>query len=426
MTDVLIVGAGPAGLLAARELVTLGKSVLVIEKNSDMGILNRACSMQFILDEDYEGEGVVIGYNELIFPKSGFSVPYNGKLVPVNNKYYHSPKNHLIRFARENGKVPFSYKFNKQQLLKDLYDECVKLGVEFRLGAFAVNGYDTGDHVEIEVRSGSSTETLSGKKLIIAEGVNASLCEKFGMNNNRMHIATALCVKYIVEGITGIENNSWNLYYGSTYHSNAAVIIGPSLYGDDICEVTITGDKLHKPDDIYKLFTTDSPMAKHFASAKLIKKMACSVKAFNAMSDPCNNNVIAIGDSAAMVEVEVQGAFLCGYHASKAVIAELEGTDGWSSYREWWQQSFEFNSDDYMRVSQGYALVPVYADDELDYLFGLIEDRCLYGTYSQYKTPKLIWDSIHEHDEKIKAERPEIFEKMLKMNQMSLSDSFSK
>lgn len=54
--DLLIVGAGPAGLMAAKTAVEKGLKVLVIEKNADFKILRRACSTQFILDDGCEGE----------------------------------------------------------------------------------------------------------------------------------------------------------------------------------------------------------------------------------------------------------------------------------------------------------------------------------------------------------------------------------
>lgn len=180
-----------------------------------------------------------------------------------------------------------------------------------------------------------------------------------------------------------------------------------------------------RPDLIYnKLINDDSPLKKKFENIKLIDKQGCAVKAFSSLKTPYNNNVIVIGDSAAFVEVEVQGALMCGYHAAYAVKDELENKNGFEKYTNWWKNSFEFNSDDYLLVSQGYALVPTYTDDELDYLFASIENKTLEGTYSQYKTPKLIWNAILLNKDKIEKEKPHIYEKIKKMNTLTLTDTF--
>ena len=117
---------------------------------------------------------------------------------------------------------------------------------------------------------------------------------------------------------------------------------------------------------------------------------------------------------------------MCGYHAAKAIYGELQGKSSFEQYTQWWKDSFEFNRDDYLLVSQGYALVPTYSDDEIDYLYALDEGKTLEGTYSQYKTPKLIWDSILLHREQIQRERPLIYEKIEKMHTMTLTDTFTK
>ena len=416
-SECIIIGAGPAGLMAALKLAEAGKQVLVIEQKLNMDKLNRACSMQFIIDDDYESDVLKLEDGKLVFTKSGLEVPYDGKLVPVYNKYYHSPKDHVIRFTRESGKAPLSYKFDKQHFLKSLYDQCVEKGVSFMMGTVVLGGKDLGDEVQVKVIQNKVQSTLTCRKLIIAEGVNAVVSGKFGMNKDRQSAATAYCMKYLMEGITGVENNSWNLYYGECYHSKTACIIGPSLEGDGIFEVTITGSPELMPKKIFEDFTTKSPMAPNFKNAKLIKKSGCSVKSYLSMKNPCKGNVICIGDSAAMIEVETQGGFLCGDMAAKAVIAEMEGRNGFDEYTKWWQEAFEFNQPDHMIVSQGYALAFVYTDDELDYLFSLCEGHELHGTYSQYLTPKLIWDCIRLSSAKIKEERPEIYAKMVKMGQ---------
>ncbi len=292
------------------------------------------------------------------------------------------------------------------------------------MSTLAYGGTDLGDHVQLNLRSENNHYTLEAKKLVIAEGANAQLTGVFGLNENRNLFATAHVVKYILEGVEGYEPQSWNLYYGKAYHSNAAVIIGPSLYGDSTVELTLSGNSKIRPESIFENTTKNSPLKNQFANARVIDKQGCAVKAFSSLKVPYKNNVIAIGDSAAFVEVEVQGALMCGYHVARAVREELQGNSGFEQYTNWWKESFEFNSDEYMQVSQGYALVPTYTDDELDYLFSLAAHETLEGTYSQYKTPKLIWDAILSHADQIQNEKPHIFDKINKMNQLTLAGTF--
>lgn len=423
--DLLIVGAGPAGLMAAKTAAEKGLKVLVIEKNADFSTLRRACSTQFILDDGYEGEWLQVKGDKLVFTRNGFDVTYKGDLVEVKNKYYHSPKNHVIHFALPDQKA-FALKFDKQKLLADMYEECQQVGVAFKLSSTVINGEDNGETVQLEYTSHGVHKTVSGKKLIISEGANASISGKFGLNEGRIHYATAFVVKYFLEGIKDVEPNSWNLYYGKAYHTYSPAIIGPSLYGDNVFEMTLTGDKNVKPTDVFERLNSDSPLTPQLKDAKLLKMSGCSVKGYASMQTPYKQNVISIGDSAAFVEVEVQGALMCGYRAALAVIDELNEKTGFEEYSKWWRNSFEFNGPDHLRVSQGYALVPTYTDDELDYLFALTEGKCLEGTYSQYKTPELIWNEILSHEQRIKNEKPEIYAKIENINNLSLSDSFTK
>jgi hypothetical protein len=78
-----------------------------------------------------------------------------------------------------------------------------------------------------------------------------------------------------------------------------------------------------------------------------------------------------------------------------------------------------------MRVQQGYALIPTYTDEEVDYLFSLCEGVTLEGSWSQYKSPKMIWETILRDPEKIKRERPTLLEKIRTVRANTLQESIS-
>ena len=103
----------------------------------------------------------------------------------------------------------------------------------------------------------------------------------------------------------------------------------------------------------------------------------------------------------------------------------MQNKAGFDAYTQWWQRSFEFNSPEALRVAQGYALVPTYTDEEIDYLFALLEDTPLDGAYGQYKAPRLLWDALLQHRDRIAAERPELIEKFKSNAQMTLADTFA-
>ena len=185
-----------------------------------------------------------------------------------------------------------------------------------------------------------------------------------------------------------------------------------SLDDPSIACFVVIGCSGDPPEKLFRAISTQSVLAPRFKYASVIRKTGCFARAFTPLRRAFEQNTLVIGDAAAYVEVEMQGAMSCGYQAGHAVAQELVGDNGFEAYTRWWQESFEFNGADFMQVARGFALVPTYEDEELDYLFGLIEGETLPGTYNQYKSPRLFWGAIMHHSEQIKRERPHLFQKI--------------
>ncbi len=421
--DLVITGAGPTGLMAAKTAAESGLKVVVIERRYDISKIRRACCAHLILDDDYENEEIKVENGKIIFTRNGFEVGYTGPIMDIANKNFYSPKGSRVKFAHSDGKR-FAVKVDKGHLLKELLEECEKLDIEFRMGTVAYDAKETDTGVELSLTKAGKKSTLQASKIIEAGGCNAHITGALGMNEERTLFAQALVGKFLVEGQKEYNVDDYSFYYGQAFHSNAAVIMDPSLYGPNAFEVTILGSQRQKPLEVFEAVRNNSPISHLFKGAKVKDSHACTVKAFSSLKTPHKKNILIAGDAAAFVEVQIQGGFSCGYHAARAIAKELNNENGYEEYTKWWQDSFEFNAEDYLKVAQGYAFVPFYADDELDYMFALTEDQVLEGTNSQYKTPKLFWASIMRHKDKIKKEKPEIYEKIKKIDTMSLSTTF--
>jgi len=423
LIDLLVVGAGPAGLMAAKTAAEMGLKVTIIEKKRDIKQVRRACCAQFVLDDGYENECIKIQDGKVLFTRNGFDVTYTGRQNTVSNNYHYSPSGHKIHFAHPDGR-PFAVKFDKGQLLKDLWIECEKLGVELMLDTLACDGEDTGDYVRLNIRTAGKHCSIKSKKLVIAEGANAKLTGKFGLNRERKLLGTPFVLIYTIEGTSGFEPNSWNQYYGSIYHPGAEIIVGPTLESSDTIEMTVVGNKQLLPETFYENITKNSPLKENFANSKVVDKQGCSLKSFASLKKPYLGNVITIGDSAAHVEVIVQGALMCGYHVANAVRDELSGKNGFGQYTKWWNKAFEFNRTEFSEFIGLYGsltMMPKYSDDELDYMFSMLEGEVLCGNFSQFEVPKTVWNAILSHKDQIQMERPILFEKIKKIGQLNLA-----
>jgi len=83
--DVAVIGAGPAGLMAAKTAAEQGLKVVLLEKREDVSKITRACCQQFILDEGYENEFIRLEPGRVIFTRNGFEVTYDGPTSAITD-----------------------------------------------------------------------------------------------------------------------------------------------------------------------------------------------------------------------------------------------------------------------------------------------------------------------------------------------------
>ncbi|MCX8126743.1 MAG: NAD(P)/FAD-dependent oxidoreductase, partial [Dehalococcoidia bacterium] len=106
--DVIVVGAGPAGLMAAKTAAEAGLKVLLVERKSDPTKNQRLCGQFTNISLINVGGRLKYGYTKpvsievgtrgvkLHFNEFGFHLDYTGPLRPYMNYIYVSPCGNLV------------------------------------------------------------------------------------------------------------------------------------------------------------------------------------------------------------------------------------------------------------------------------------------------------------------------------------------
>ena len=74
--DLIVVGAGPAGLMAAVAAAKKNLKVALVERKTKTTSVKRSCCTALINEPGTHEEFVTLENNRLVFHRSDFSVPY--------------------------------------------------------------------------------------------------------------------------------------------------------------------------------------------------------------------------------------------------------------------------------------------------------------------------------------------------------------
>ena len=138
--DVIIVGAGPGGLMAAKVAGENGLKVALLDRKERIVEIGRCCATMFAVESDYYfGERMYFNEKQgrFVFPVTGFSLKYDG---PYHNFYgwhvYTSDAKHYIKLGNYDENVKkgdqgrLSVTYSKSHLLKVLLNDAQESGVD--------------------------------------------------------------------------------------------------------------------------------------------------------------------------------------------------------------------------------------------------------------------------------------------------------
>jgi len=394
--DLIVVGGGPGGLMAAKTAAEDGLKVVLVERKRNITEINRTCLQIFYIRKlspckpGLHGDGYIepvsVEVNEdkyrFHFPVPGFSLDYTGPLHPVLNWLEVSPSKYIMSARKD---TIWGYFFDKEAFVAELLASAQKAGVEVLPETIGMAAENTPDGVKVHARGKAGEQTLEASKAIAADGRHSTIVDSLGLNEKRQVISPPRrgggLLGYYLEGVEAdIPPCSFmEICIPSIDRSPTIMTI---MMGQMASDKTIV--LCSSSEEVLQKFMKYPTFAPWFRNARVEEKKK--------MAMPTGTKY---GILSALREPV----------AVKAIEKELSGQKGYPEYIDWWQQAFYFHNPDYWRMVL--QMINLYAawtcDEDVDYVYKLFQDKEGY--------PQIL---IGENLELIKPGRPELYERLKK------------
>lgn len=318
--DIVIVGAGPAGSLAAKTAAAAGLKTLLIEKRSRIGWPVRC------------GEGIS---------------PQTCKAVGISVKHHHyiestnfvSPGGSRIRLPTP------CYLINRAQFDQNLAYQAVQHGTELWLNARATQLIPRKKGFAIAVEREGKTFVLSPKVIIAADGVESEIARMAGKPALKLsEVGTAAAA--VVEGLTPEPEVMLQHYFGDPSFGYCWTF--PKGHGLANIGVGWIAGKMTrvKPIDVLRQ-KLSSP---EFKKVKIVHYASGAVPMTRRLRPLHEKNILFVGDAARLsnpiIGDGMTPALLSGVLAGKAAVASILADDPkvLASYDSEWSRQSSFGT----------------------------------------------------------------------------------
>ena len=193
--DIIVVGAGPTGLLAARKASEKGVNVVLVEREKTLGkkVCAEAISSTGLEDSELDSRDFVV--NKM-----------SGAIV------YAPDETNNVEISGEAMGKHGGCVLDKRMYLEALADAARKAGADIRLGASLVDAKRNEGRIETTVKTENETHSLSSRILIGCDGFSSVVARKF-FDTSRMEFIS--CIQYVMEGCRIGNEDLLRFYLGN-------------------------------------------------------------------------------------------------------------------------------------------------------------------------------------------------------------------
>ncbi len=297
--DVLVIGAGPAGSIAAKTAAEKGLDVLLIEKRQEIGDPVRCAE--------------------------GTSKEYLKKHVEIDNRWIcadlkgsriYAPDGTKVEMSEEIAGAEVGYVIERKVFDRALAEQAAKAGAEVRVKTRATSLLIEDDFVKgARLMHLGKEYDVRAKIVIGADGVESKVGRWAGIDTSLKPIDIETCAQYLVVGVD-IDQQYCEFYIGSEVAPGGYVWVFPKGEGKANVGIGVLGNKTGKfkprPVDYLNTF-----IEKRFPDAKIVEMVFGGVPVSGCIEKTSTNGLMLIGDAARQSDPVTGGGILNAMEAGK-------------------------------------------------------------------------------------------------------------
>ncbi len=324
--DVIVVGAGPGGSMAAKTAAEAGLDVLLIEKRQEIGTPVRCAEgvSREALEEFFEIE------------KSWIAREVVGAII-------YSPDGTPIRMSAKMAGNEVGFVLERKIFDRAIARMAAKAGADVvvKTTATAMRRFDGG--VEVELRKMGEKFSLRSKLVIGADGVESRVGKWAGIDTTVKLGEMESCIQYLMTRIE-FDADYTHFWLGNTYAPGGYIWLFPK--GENTANVGIgvlptktkKGPKPH----------LDKFIEEHYPEGEIIEVVAGGVPVTGPIETAVADNVMLVGDAARHADPmtgggianAIKGGYFAGKVAKEAVNANNFSKEFLKRYDELWKNDF--------------------------------------------------------------------------------------
>ncbi|GBE18322.1 putative oxidoreductase/MT0587 [archaeon BMS3Abin16] len=360
--DVVVIGAGPAGSMTARDLARGGASVLLVEKRPEIGMPVRC------------GEATGIPGLALVDV-----VPWKRAVASeTKGSYLYSPDGTRVELLADhvNGYVLERRIFDKQ-----LAVEAAKASAVVRVRTYATGIVkEEGRIVGVKLKHFNDEFEVRCSVVVGADGIEGKVGRWAGIDTRTSLPQMASNLQYEMAGIEMDNPDVMEFYFGNDVCPGGYVWVFPK--GDGCANVGLgTRDRNQTPKEYLDRFISEH---ENLSRGSVVGVNAGGVPVAGPIDVSVKDNIVLVGDSARQIDPLTGGgiynAMHCGRLAAETILKSIETGDFSASalmeYETRWKEEIGQGLLRSLRVKEALERM---TDDDLNHVARLMTNMSLGG-----------------------------------------------